>query len=48
MIREMIDEAIFLFGDMSLKEILKTALPVVGFFILMTAVVILLIGIQPI
>lgn len=47
MIREMIDEAIFLFGGMTPKEIAKEVLPAAGCFVLMAAVVFILIGIQP-
>lgn len=48
MFREMIDEAIYLFGDMTPKQILKEALPTAGCFILMVGLIILLFGIQPI
>lgn len=47
MIGEIIDEVIDLFGDMTPKEILKEVLSAAGCFILMAAVAIFLIGIQP-
>lgn len=48
MFREMIDEAIYLFGDMTPKQILKEVLQAAGCFILMVGLIILLFGIQPI
>ena len=47
MIREMIDEAIFLFGGMTPKEIVKEVLPAAVGFVLMWAIIILAIAAQP-
>ena len=48
MIREFIDEAKYLFGGMSGKEILKEVIPVIIAFALMWALMILAFGSQPI
>lgn len=48
MIQEIIDEAIDLFGDMPVREILKEVFTAVGFFVLMVAIIILVLGVQPI
>ncbi len=47
MIQEIIDEAIDLFGDMPAREILKEVLTAAGFFALMVAIIILILGDQP-
>lgn len=48
MLREMIDEAIYLFGGMTPKQIAKEVIPAAAGFILMWAIIILAIAIQPI
>lgn len=48
MIQEIIDEAIDLFGDMPAREILKEVFTAAGFFALMVAIIILVLGVQPI
>lgn len=48
MIREFIDEAKYLFGGMSGKEILKEVIPVIIAFAMMWALMILAFGSQPI
>lgn len=48
MIQEIIDEAIDLFGDMPAREILKEVFTAAGFFAIMVAIIILVLGVQPI
>ncbi len=47
MFREMIDEAIYLFGGMTPKEIAKEVLPAALGFVLMWVIIILTIAAQP-